>query len=598
MNSLNRSTRYEEFFCTTTTCDLQCTGIGGIASIAVGGGGIGGSGQSSTSSGSIDGFGSIFVNGVRFDTDDAEVLIDGELRNDDALRLGMVVVVTGQIDEGNTTGTAQRVIYDNELKGPISSIETAPDGDSKLLTILGINVIVERAGTVFDDVTFDSLAVDDVVEVSGFNGRGDSLRATRVEREGRFVAGQSIIERRGRVGAVTGSQFIFGDLIVDFSSAVLDDFGSASLSEGQQVEVQGTLVDGVITANSIELEKSAQDRFTEGAAVQVQGSVTMFTGLSSFRVGDVDVDASNASLQPSDLLLANGAVVQINGTWESGRLIASRVEQRRGRVEVEGPVGAVDADAGTLTLQLVPGAITVTVDQGTRFDDDTGRSSILRIGDLVPGDFLEVEAYLDGGRLVATTIDRDDDQNEQTLQGPVESFLPGESITILGITYSTSGAEFEGRDDVDIDADLFYSSVQVGDLVKIGDDAVADGIADDVEFEDRVALAGEREFACFGDDDSDDNDLTDDSSEGCDDFVDNDPLSSYDDDTLDDDFTGDTDLSDEEDLNEEDLIDDSGEDAEEFEAGDDEEDLFDDDPGEDAEEFEAGDDEELTPEDG
>ncbi|MDP4918587.1 MAG: DUF5666 domain-containing protein, partial [Haliea sp.] len=155
MNSLNRSTRYEEFFCTTTTCDLQCTGIGGIASIAVGGGGIGGSGQSSTSSGSIDGFGSIFVNGVRFDTDDAEVLIDGELRNDDALRLGMVVVVTGQIDEGNTTGTAQRVIYDNELKGPISSIETAPDGDSKLLTILGINVIVERAGTVFDDVTFD-----------------------------------------------------------------------------------------------------------------------------------------------------------------------------------------------------------------------------------------------------------------------------------------------------------------------------------------------------------------------------------------------------------------------------------------------------------
>ncbi|HCD57290.1 MAG TPA: hypothetical protein DEQ90_17830, partial [Halieaceae bacterium] len=144
-------------------------------------------------------------------------------------------------------------------------------------------------------------------------------------------------------------------------------------------------------------------------------------------------------------------------------------------------------------LQLVPGSVTVSIDSATRFDDDTDRSSILRIGDLVPGDFLEVEAYLDGDRLVATTLDRDDDDNEQEIQGPVDSFVAGESVTILGLTYSTTGAEFEGRDDVDISADTFFANVQAGDLVKISDDSIADGIADDVEFEDRVALAGERE---------------------------------------------------------------------------------------------------------
>ncbi|RLA55858.1 MAG: hypothetical protein DRR04_14460, partial [Gammaproteobacteria bacterium] len=50
---------------------------GGIASASTqgSGGGIGGSGA--TSSGTIDGFGSIFVNGVEFDTDEAEIEIDG-----------------------------------------------------------------------------------------------------------------------------------------------------------------------------------------------------------------------------------------------------------------------------------------------------------------------------------------------------------------------------------------------------------------------------------------------------------------------------------------------------------------------------------------
>ena len=511
------------------------------------GGGIGGSGSSTTSSGSIDGFGSIFVNGVRFETDDAEVIVNGEVRDDDALRLGMVVLVTGEVDDSGTSGTAERVIYDNELKGPTSGIEVSADGDAKLLTILGINVIVERLGTVFDDVTFDTLALDDVVEVSGFTGRGESLRATRVEREGRFVAGQSQVELRGRVTALSGNQFMLGDVSVDASEAALEDFGGATLSEGQLVEVRGTLTEGVLTATRIELDESVGNRFAEGAAVQVQGAITGYQSPASFRVGGVDVDASAATLQPAGLVLGNGAVVQINGVWEQGRLVASRIASRRGRIKVEGPLGAVDVEAGTLTLQLVPGSVAVTLSQSTRLDDDSDRASILRIGDLVPGDYLEVEAYLDGDRLVATTVERDDDENEQSLQGPVDSFVAGESITILGLTYSTSGAEFEGRDDVDIDADLFFANVQPGDLVKVSDDPVADGIADEVEFEDLVALAGEREFACFGDDDSEDGDSTDDSSEGCDDFLDDDPLTSGDDDSDEDDLTDDDDLTDEDD---------------------------------------------------
>jgi hypothetical protein len=52
------------------------------------------------------------------------------------------------------------------------------------------------------------------------------------------------------------------------------------------------------------------------------------------------------------------------------------------------------------------------------------------------------------------------------------------------------------------DADAFFNALEVGDLVQIEDDQISDGIADEVEFEDRLLLEGEREFGCGFDDDS------------------------------------------------------------------------------------------------
>ncbi|MEQ8803909.1 DUF5666 domain-containing protein [Haliea sp.] len=524
-----------------------------------GGGGIGGSGQSTTSSGTIDGFGSIFVNGVRFDTDDAEVIIDGEVRGEDALRLGMVVLVTGEVADDGANGTARTVLYDNELTGPISRIETSADGNSRLLTVLGVNVIVERAGTVLDDVTFATLAVNDVVEVSGFTGRGDSLRATRVERESTFVAGQTRVTLSGQVGAVTGTEFVLGDLTVDFSAAEFEDIPGGTIAEGQTVRVSGTLNGTVVTASRIEAEQGPGSRFQEGETARVQGAITRYTSPASFRVGGVEIDASSAVLRPADLTLVNGLVVQIQGVWNDSQLVAERVDTRRGRIKVEAPVSAVNVDSFTVTLQLVPGTVTVQLDARTRLDDDTDQVDNLTLADIFPGDFLEVEAFLDGDTLFATTIDRDDD-DDQVLQGPVQSFNPGADITILGLTYSTSGAEFEDRDDDDISSELFFANVQVGDLVKIKDDEIADGIADEVEFEDRNALEGEREFACFGDDDSLDEDSNDDSSDGCDDFSDDIQDESGDDDLTDDDgLADDDDLTDDDGLaDDDDLTDDDG----------------------------------------
>lgn len=474
-------------------------------------GGTSSVGQSTT--GTIDGFGSIFVNGIKFETNDAEVIIDGETSSEDALSVGMVVTVKGEINNDGVSGTARRIRYDNELTGPITRIENSTDGDALLMRVLGFAVIVERRGTRFDDTTFDTLRVNDVVEISGFIGQGNRLRATRVERKSRFQAGRTEVELKGRVRNLTATTFRLGELTVDYSNAELDDIDNDLLADGLFVDVKGTLQGRTITASEVE-GKNAPDRggrFAEGEKVRLQGGISRYISNADFRVNGAPVDASAATFIPADLTLINGAVVQINGTWNGNALVAESVETRRGRIKIEASVASIDADNSEISLQLFSGTVNVLVDARTRFDDETDQIKRMTLGDIRSGDFLEIEAYLLGDRLVATLVDRDD-PDDDVIRAPVESFVPGVEIQLLGITYTIGDTDFEDADDNTVDADSFFSQLRIGDLVEVEDKEVADGIADDVELKDRLLLEGEREFGCNFDDDDGDDDSCDDSS--------------------------------------------------------------------------------------
>ena len=78
-------------------------GGGGVAAVTPPGGGDGGGGAGIggtgfAGSGTIDGTGSIFVNGIRFDVDDADITVGGQPATEDDLGLGMVVRVRGRVD--------------------------------------------------------------------------------------------------------------------------------------------------------------------------------------------------------------------------------------------------------------------------------------------------------------------------------------------------------------------------------------------------------------------------------------------------------------------------------------------------------------------
>lgn len=349
-------------------------------------------GSNSVSSGTIDGFGSIFVNGAEFETDGADILVDGWPASEEDLALGMVVLVAGTVNEDGVTGDAVTVIFDDEVEGPIEIIELGSDGDSMLITVLGLEVILERTGTVFDDVSFDTLAVGDVVEISGFVNEAGTVRATRLEKTDDFVPGVTEVELKGEVSNLSGSQFNLGDTVVDISGADLGEVPGGELRDSMLVEVHGTMDGGLILASRVEQEDGIAAALEDDDEVSVQGTITNFVSQGNFLVDGVAVNASVATLSPSSLALADGVVVEAEGVWDGSVLRASEVEARRGRVEIEGTVAGVDTAGGSLTLRLAGGTVTVQVDSQTLMEDDTDMADPLTLADINSGDFLEVEA--------------------------------------------------------------------------------------------------------------------------------------------------------------------------------------------------------------
>ena len=156
---------------------LAVAGCGDSGELA--GVGTGGTGQIAYASGTVSGFGSVIVNGVKFDDRDARVSDDaGRPRTLGELAIGMLVEIDGRIADDGVTGTADRIRIASELCGPIDSIDAA----TGRFGVMGTTVQTGTA-TVFPAVRgLAGLALGATVEVHGFVDVGASLlRATRID---------------------------------------------------------------------------------------------------------------------------------------------------------------------------------------------------------------------------------------------------------------------------------------------------------------------------------------------------------------------------------------------------------------------------------
>lgn len=464
-------------------------GGGGGGSVA----GIGGTGK--IASGTITGFGSIFVNGVEYTIDTARCEIDGvdETGNCQTnLRLGMVVTVTAVVT-GNS-GIASEVVFEAALEGPVTSLVSNADGITRQFAVLGTPVVIDRTATRFDDDAgnfgFDTIAEGDVLELSGFFEAGGRLQATYVERKPALQPGVTEVELSGTVtdappgGAIAGDSFrVNGTLISLLPATGLGAMPGGRVSNGNQVKVKG-VVNNSAGVDATRVEPQSAGIGQEGDEISLQGLVADFNGdLSSFTVAGQAVDASAAVFDPPGLQPVNGMSVEVEGRLASGVLRASELELRGGNdIRIDARVSSVTASS--VQVQLGDGSIDVRFDNQTRLEDDSGGLENFRLSDISAGDFLEIRGFEDGDAVVASEVKRSE-TGEIILQGPVDSVINESRITILGVGFFVNSAtRYEDSNEQPVSSSEFFAGVRSGSIVKIRDEQPADGSADEVDLED------------------------------------------------------------------------------------------------------------------
>jgi len=473
---------------------IVACGGGGGGSVA--GGGIGGTG---ITSGSVTGFGSVFVNGIEFETDGASRSVDDDTDvsdgtdDDTVLGIGMVVTIVGTVNADGVTGTADSIEYDNEVEGPVvhDANWKDPDNVTKTFAIFNTTVVADRNLTVFEQTDYDSLAKNDLLEVSGYFDAVGQLLATRVEKNGVLVLGVSDVEIKGDVSGFDGiDTFMLGGITVTFDGTTEFEDLPGTVADGQYVEVEGTLETATsIAASRIELEEEGFGGDVD--EISLEGIVTDFNGISDFRVAGQRVNASNATFEPASLEtgIANDAAVEVEGSIVDGILRAEEVEQRGGDVRVSAYVDTTNPIAGIITLRVVQGqSLTVMTDSQTQFEDKSdAEKEPFDIYDIRTEDFVNVEGFVgDNNIVIASQVERDE-VDDIELRGPIDGDdTGGSSISILGVSIATDGNTV--FDDGDITSAEFFLQVENGDLVEYTDynevGLLADGVADEVEFED------------------------------------------------------------------------------------------------------------------
>lgn len=418
--------------------------------------------------GPITGFGSIITNGTTFDTNGATILVDGEPGSLGDLRVGMIVSVRGEIDDSTGAGQATEIHFSVDIEGPVASLNPANGS----FVVLGKTVFIDEL-TVIDDATFDTLAVGNVVRVSGQFRSQERIQATHVHRvANEYQAGMHMHVKGEIENLDIGNQaFSLGDQLCDYSGATLE-LGGSDLADGMYVEVTSTtpMGDGDMLLDRVQARDQDRDRdqlCSSDCDFELEGFVTAFASATEFEVDGQPVTTTGTTVYVNGTVdtLALDVKVKVDGALDAdGVLVAERIVFcLPSLIEIEADLEAFDDTAGTLTLL----GLEIATDEFTLFRDHSAiGTTTFGFDDLAVGDRLEIRAYAGSTTIVATRIERDDADDSVTLKAPLDA-INRPSITLLGIT-ATSDQDtiFQNTAYEVIDADAFFDLAEVGDIVK------------------------------------------------------------------------------------------------------------------------------------
>jgi hypothetical protein len=333
----------------------------------------------------------VSVNGVTFSLDSATTLLDGlgKPLAADTLRLGQWVEISGLVNELAGLGKADKIQVRNSARGTVSAVDGSGAAVTVLQTAARYG---DKTTVVDGVDNAAALRVGDVVEVHGpLGAAAGTVQATRLELlaaapstelRGR-VSAVDIVRRRGVIGRqpvdfsqatqtlrqtiangqvlrvaastapVAGADWLVERITNDtplpsnlgfaYAEGVSSDWragplfdldglavdGSTANNRGavtgdeQRVAAIGSIKNGVLVAKSLALVRAGQ-----AVVFNLSGAITAFVSAADFRVRNVLIDASAATVITGGVIadLANDKKVRISGTLQGQRVVATRVE--------------------------------------------------------------------------------------------------------------------------------------------------------------------------------------------------------------------------------------------------------------------------------
>lgn len=338
-----------------------CGGDEQIARTGSGGTGI------ATTVGTVTGFGSVIVDGDRWDDRGATVDVENDPRQPAAAVAGGARLGQRLGIESRTEGQADRIRIEPLLIGRVEAVSSGA-GTPSTIRIAGqpvrINSDPNRGPVTFFDgfsqlaALSPSGATTSIAEVHGTLVWDAQLarhviEASRIEKLADLPAG--LIRVTGIVSDRTADGFRLGDLLVRVPTNALVLPANRAIANGQAVTVWGsalaTTPSLMVTAEAIRIRQL--DVQPAGASARLSGTVSRLGAANAtFELAGVPVSARNATIVPANQALADGQYVIVRGrVGNDGVLQADQVRIRRKQtgepaVELTGPITDYASDAG------------------------------------------------------------------------------------------------------------------------------------------------------------------------------------------------------------------------------------------------------------
>jgi len=421
-----------------------------------------------TSIGPITAFGSVFVNGVEFDTSEAYIEANGLAVSEHALTQGMLVKIDGHIDDSGRKGVAYSISYCSILDGAVDLVERdSVTGNVTALSMLGQRVVFDKS-TLVDSQLSAFKSIDDIhagfhIEVSGYQGLNEIL-ATHVEIVDSVSDQLTSQLLTGAVAEANVDYFRINDLLIYYDDHTVLEQLDAGIRSGIIVAVvghwQASDKGSIFIADRVTLDShNKTDKMLELEGYVVEALNQGLMRVNRFMVSlAADIDIENGDLAS---LAEVGTKLQIDGhLTANGVLEAHHIEIKRiATVKFVSNLQKVDADQNSFVVF----ARRVFIDNHTIIKDESSQSiKAINLSHFSIGDRIDSDMHYDVAlnRFIATKLQRiEASTDSEKLKGPLLS-VHGKGANIM---VNIAGLELELASP---DAHLFYNR-EIGTMVSV-----------------------------------------------------------------------------------------------------------------------------------